>query len=79
MKRPRARGVKTGILGGLHTHICVRHTSADAFFRGYPIVIAKDGVEAFTQKKHEAGLKHLKEVYNAEIKPFDAIITGFQK
>jgi nicotinamidase-related amidase len=72
-------GVKTAILGGLHTHICVRHTSADAFFRGYSIIIAKDGVEAFTQKEHEAGLKYLKEVYNAEIKPIDAIITEFEK
>lgn len=41
-------GVKTVILGGLHTNICIRHTSADAFFRGYQIVVAKDGVEAFT-------------------------------
>jgi nicotinamidase-related amidase len=45
------QGVDTVILGGLHTHICVRHTSADAFFRGYKIIIASDGVEAFTQKK----------------------------
>ncbi len=67
------------ILGGLHTHICVRHTSADAFFRGYSVVIAKDGVDAFTQKEHEAGLKYLEEVYNAEIKPIEAIITEFEK
>ena len=34
-------GAKTLILGGLHTNICIRHTSADAFFRGYQIVIIK--------------------------------------
>ena len=60
-------GVKTVVLGGLHTNMCIRHTSADAFFRGYQIVIAKDGVEAFTAQEHEEGLKYLEYVYNAKI------------
>ena len=67
-------GVRTVILGGLHTHICVRHTAADAFFRGYKIVIAKDGVESFTQEDHEQGLKYLEYVYNAKIMAVDDII-----
>jgi nicotinamidase-related amidase len=72
-------GVKTVILGGLHTHICIRHTSADAFFRGYKIIIAKDGVEAFTEEAHEDGLQYLRDVYNAQTKTVDEIIKGFQK
>ena len=71
--------VKTVILGGLHTNICVRHTSADAFFRGYKIIIAEDGVEALTREAHEEGLKYLKDIYNAEIKTVDEIIKGFEK
>jgi len=73
----RGEGVKTVILGGLHTNICVRHTAADAFFRGYKIIIAKDGVEAFTQEDHEQGLKYLKDVYNAKIMAVDEIIKEF--
>jgi nicotinamidase-related amidase len=73
----RGEGVKTVILCGLHTNICVRHTAADAFFRGYKIVIAKDGVEAFTQEDHEQGLKYLEYVYNAKIKTVDEIIKEF--
>jgi nicotinamidase-related amidase len=72
-------GVKTVILGGLHTNICVRHTSADAFFRGYKIVIAEDCVEAFTKEAHEEGLKYLKDVYNAEIKTANGIMREFGK
>lgn len=63
----KGEGVKTVVLGGLHTHMCVRHTAADAFFRGYHIVIAKDGVEAFTQEDQDQGLKYLENVYNAKI------------
>ncbi len=70
-------GVKTVILGGLHTHMCVRHTAADAFFRGYRIIVVKDGVEAFTRKDHEEGLKYLENVYNAKIMKADEIIKEF--
>ena len=72
-------GVKTVIVGGLHTHMCVRHTAADAFFRGYQIVIAKDGVEAFTQEDQDQGLKYLENVYGAKIMMVNEIITEIVK
>ena len=75
----RGEGVKTVILGGLHTNMCVRHTAADAFFRGYKIIIAKDGVEAFTQEDHEQGLKYLEYVYRAKLMAVDKIIKEFAK
>jgi len=67
-------GVRTVVLGGLHTHICVRHTAADAFFRGYHIVVAKDGVEAFGKEGQEHGLKYLENAYNARILLVDEIV-----
>lgn len=72
-------GVKTVVLCGLHTHICVRHTAADAFFRGYKIVIAKDGVESFTQEDHEQGLRYLEFVYNAKLMTVDEIIEEMER
>jgi nicotinamidase-related amidase len=74
----KGEGAKTVILGGLHTHMCVRHTAADAFFRGYHIIVAKDGVEAFTEKDHEEGLKYLENVYGAKIMTVDEIIKEFK-
>ena len=70
-------GAKTLILTGLHTNMCVRHTAADAFFRGYKIVIAEDGVEAFTKEDHEQGLAYLKNTYNAKIETVDRITKEF--
>ena len=72
-------GVETVILVGVHTHICVRHTAADAFYRGYKILVPKDGVQAFTRKDHEEGLKYLKNIYNAEITTVNAIIEEFEQ
>ena len=40
----RARGVKTVVVTGLQTHVCVQTTAADAFFRGYKIWVPEDGV-----------------------------------
>jgi len=70
-------GARAIVVGGLHTNICVRHTAADAFFRGYKIVIAEDGVEAFTQEDHDQGLKYLRNVYNAGIEKIDKIVKEF--
>ncbi|HUJ84604.1 MAG TPA: isochorismatase family cysteine hydrolase [Candidatus Acidoferrales bacterium] len=67
-------GAKTVVLGGLHTQLCVRHTAADAFFRGYRLVVVKDGVEAFTKEDQEQGLKYLEYVYGARILPVDEVI-----
>ncbi len=60
-------GVDTLVLAGLHTNICVRHTAADAFYRGYRIIVPTDGVEAFTEEDHLSGLDYLKQVYGAEL------------
>ena len=75
----KGEGAKTVILGGLHTNMCVRHTAADAFFRGYKIIVAKDGAEAFTEKDQEEGLKYLEYVYNAKIMTVDEIIKEFSE
>jgi nicotinamidase-related amidase len=62
----RQNDVDTVILTGQHTHICVRHTSADALYRGYDIIVPTDAVDSFTQEDHEAGLEYLRTVYAAE-------------
>lgn len=71
----RDLGVKTIVITGLHTNICVRHTSADAFFRGFRVVVPRDGVEAFTEKDHEEGLDYLRMAYKARIADIDELIA----
>ena len=71
--------VDTLILIGLHTNMCVRHTAADAFFRGYKITIPQDATEAFTEKDYKEGLEYLKNVYNAEITETSKIVKLWEK
>jgi len=78
---PLLRGLKvdTVYITGLHTNICDRHTAADAFFRGYKIVVVEDGVEAFEEKDHLEGLDYLRKIYGAEIKKVNEIINNWKK
>jgi nicotinamidase-related amidase len=70
-------GVNTLVMTGLHTHMCVRHTSADAYQLGYDLIVAKDATDSFTEEDYQYGLKYLKEVYGAEISDVDSVLKKF--
>lgn len=50
----RELGVDTVIMTGLHTHMCARYTSADAYCLGYDIV-AKDADELYISLSNKEG------------------------
>ncbi|MFP5388095.1 MAG: cysteine hydrolase family protein [Thermoleophilia bacterium] len=43
-ERLKERGVDTVVVTGMQTQICVQTTAADAFFRGYNVIVPPDGV-----------------------------------
>ena len=59
--------VDSVVIVGLYTDICVRHSAADAFFRGYKIAIPRDCVESLAAGENEIGLRYMKENYGAKI------------
>ncbi len=59
----KARGIKRLYITGLHTDCCARHTSADAFQRGYDLVWVTDALQAFTDEQHRQGLEYFKAWY----------------
>lgn len=73
----RELGVETVVMAGLHTHMCVRHTSADAFCLGYDVVVAKEATDSFTEADYESGLAYLKTCYGAEALANDDLIARF--
>ena len=70
------KGVDIIVMTGVHTHICVKHTVYDAFVRGYNVIVAEDGVEAFTGEDHVAGLKYISQNYGARIKKVSDILKS---
>jgi len=59
--------VDTVILTGVVTDICVQHTAADAFFKGYKIIVPTDCVEAVDQATQETAIKFMTKAYGPEI------------
>jgi nicotinamidase-related amidase len=69
-------GARTLIVTGIHTHICIKHTTYGAFTRGYNIIIPEDAVNAFTKEDHEVGLSYIKNHYGAQIMRTSEIIKN---
>ena len=75
----RQLNVDTLILTGLVTNICVQHTAADAFFRGYNIIIPQDCVEAATDEVQNTSLRYMEEMYGAEITVSDILMKKLSR
>ncbi|MCD8194977.1 MAG: cysteine hydrolase [Coprobacillus sp.] len=67
-------GVNSLIFVGVHTHICVQHTVADAYYLGYKIIVLNDGTTAFTQENHDQAIKFMSSMYGADIINTDQIL-----
>lgn len=59
--------IATVILTGVITDICIQHTAADAFFRGYKIIIPKDCVQTIDQPTQETAINFMIKAYGAKI------------
>src|ERR1700688_4130444 len=62
----KERGITQLYNTGLHTDCCARHTSGDAFQRGYDLVWVTDALQAFTDEAHQAGLEYFKSWYASD-------------
>jgi nicotinamidase-related amidase len=62
------RGITKLYITGLHTDCCARHTSGDAFQRGYDLVWVTDALQAFTDEAHKAGLGYFEAWYATDSK-----------
>lgn len=70
----RRLGVDRVVMTGLHTNMCVRHSSATAFANSYDIAVPDDCVDAFTAEDHQNGLEYLERVYNADVTTAAALV-----
>lgn len=55
------------VLTGVVTNICIQHTAADAFFRGYGVVVPEDSTAAVEEELHRSALQTMKQLYAAKI------------
>ena len=66
-------GVRTLILTGWSTDICILFTAGDAFMRDYKLVIPADCVASQDEEENQRVLKFMERVLEADIRPSDQI------
>lgn len=71
-------GIKTVIVTGLQTHVCVQTTAADAFFRGYNVWVPEDCVFAPSTYDTTRALEWLAN-YCATVAPSTEILSLLAK
>ncbi|HDL85772.1 MAG TPA: isochorismatase family protein, partial [Candidatus Acetothermia bacterium] len=60
-------GVGKVTVCGVCTDICVLHTVADAYYRGYDIEVRHDCVASFDNDAHAFALRHMAQIFGARI------------
>lgn len=62
-------GVDTLVITGQLTDVCIRHTAADAFYRGYRTVVPSDCVQALSDDLQARALQEMMSLYGTSIVP----------
>ncbi len=70
-------GVDEVVLAGVLTHICIQHTAADAFFRGYKVIIPRGCVEDLSDENNESSLELIEKYYSAKIMDLEELLTSW--
>ena len=70
----KEKGIKTLIIVGVATNICVLHSAIDASLRGYEIIVPVDCVAALSDYEQEYGLQHIKSVLKGTLTSSDNIV-----
>ena len=69
----RELGVDTVVITGWQADCCCRHTSADAFFRGYNIIVPRETTDTTTEEGYQGGLEYIKAIYGGIICGVDEV------
>ena len=60
-------GVDHLILSGILTDICIQHTTADAFFRGYKVTVVEECTETMSSEAKVSSFNYMEDMYGAKI------------
>ncbi len=71
----KRHGVEEVVIVGVTTDICVRHTAADAFFKGFDVIIPTDCVQTISDDSQDRALEEMKKLYNAKVVGLDKVIS----
>lgn len=70
----RSRGIRTVIMTGVATNVCVETTARQAFLRDYYVVFTADCTAAYSEAEHDATLRNIDQFFG-QVVTADEVIT----
>ncbi len=67
----RAHGVRTIVMTGVATNVCVETTARDGFMRDYYVVFTDDGTAAYAEEDHRATLRNIDRFFGQVVRLAD--------
>jgi ureidoacrylate peracid hydrolase len=64
----RSQGIRTVIMAGIATNVCVETTARQAFLRDYYVVFTSDCTAAFSQREHDATLHNIDQFFGQVVR-----------
>ena len=75
-KQLRQMQINTVIMTGWRSDVCVTQTAIEAFYRGFRVAVADDGVDSTTEAEHRQGMQLLAINYNFDFYPCETILEN---
>ncbi len=63
----RSRGIRTVVMTGVATNVCVETTARQAFLRDYYVVFTSDCTATYSQAEHDATLQNINSFFGAVV------------
>lgn len=69
----RSRGIRTVVVTGVATNVCVESTARDAFMRDYYVILADDCCATYSEEEHRATLHNIATYFGEVVSSVDVI------
>jgi ureidoacrylate peracid hydrolase len=69
----RSKGIRTVIMTGVATNVCVETTARQAFLRDYYVVFTNDCTATFSQPEHDAALHNIEQFFGQVVASADVM------
>jgi ureidoacrylate peracid hydrolase len=73
----RARSIRTVVLAGVASNVCVETTAREAFVRDYYVAFLSDGTATYSQPAHEATLRVVDQFFG-QVASIDDVVACWQ-
>ena len=73
----RARSIRTVVLAGVASNVCVETTAREAFVRDYYVVFLSDGTATYSRPAHEATLRVIDQFFG-QVSSIDDVVACWQ-